>query len=115
MSIETIKRDEYGYKPARLASRIAVIGSYALYLANNVLAKECADRLVEFDSTYLKESPKPHDRRHIKEMQETYRQLEVGDHYFSESYGSLSEKISQTALDKFRELYETIRRNGLKR
>jgi len=113
-SVKAIEWDKYGYESARLASKIAMIGSYALHLANEALAKECADRLVEFDSTYLKESPSTHDRLHIEEMQETRRQMRDETNYFDKTYGSSYREVSETTLDRFKELYETARQKEFK-
>jgi len=109
VSVKLVKLDKYGYEPPRIASRIAIIGSYALHKANSTFAKLCVDDLVKFDKAYLADSPAPHDRRHTQDMRAVHKQLHNGAIIRDEKWNESYIEVTPTDLDNFEELYEETR------
>lgn len=112
MSVAFIERDSYGYDVARCAGRIGIIGAYALHKKKKDIANKAAELLVDFDSIYLKKSPKPQDGFHINEMRRLHRNFNKEDFlpsFGQEVYGALFKKVPARTLNRFARLYKKKR------
>ena len=108
VSTRLIPLDKYGYDAPRLASRIAVIGVYALHKSNMTVAQFCADDLAEFDKKYLKDSPRPHPMLHIETMREEYEESKE-DWRREEKWKEAFCQATETEVKNYESLFKEIR------
>ncbi|MGD0177670.1 MAG: hypothetical protein ABSC50_12695 [Candidatus Bathyarchaeia archaeon] len=100
-----IEIDKHGYDSPRLASRIAVIGVFALHKSNKGVAQECANDLAGFDKKYMKRSPSPRPMLHIKTMHEDYEKSKEDwrrDQKWEEAFCQVTEDELKSFEDLFR-------------
>lgn len=107
MSLRMMSWDRYGYDSQRLAGRLGVIGSYAINASDTIVAKACANGLVQFDKAYRQKYRGSKDRRHFGEMQELH------DREGIEEWAVSYKKTPQRALDQFTALYTGAKKSSM--
>ena len=103
-----IELDKHGYDSPRLASRIAVIGVYALHRSNKTVAQECANDLAGFDKKYVKHSPSPHPMLHIQTMHRNYEKSK--EDWRRDKWEEAFCQVTEDELKSFEALFRNIRR-----
>lgn len=109
VSDKLIELDTSGYEGPRLASRIAVIGVYALHKSNNAVAEECAGDLARFDKGYMQHSPRPQRNLHLETLDDDYEESKE-DWRREEKWQEAFCHVTMRKLSSFKVRFENARR-----
>jgi hypothetical protein len=112
VSERLIELDKYGYDAPRLASRIAVIGVYALHTSNKLVAQECVSDLARFDKRYIQHSPSPHPMVLLQTLNEDYEKSREDwrrDQKWEQALSQVTVKELNTFINRFRRAKRRLR------